>query len=183
MIPTAGSSPDDANNPPVRRWFIAASLLALTAAASPAADPASAKTLRKGQKRINPQIWEALLPLTPIRVTQPGQLVGMVVFFDPNCPWCAQLWRNHYGGNVASPIATAWIPFAYFKDSSAGRALAIVRAPDPAAALARNFSNYDEAGHNGAIAPAEQATITARRLSSRWEVGPAQRQFGLRSCA
>jgi thiol:disulfide interchange protein DsbG len=81
-------------------------------------------------------------------------MIHMIVFFDPNCPWCAQLWKTLYATTPPSPHASAWIPIAYLNESSSGKALAIQRAADPGKALADNFERFDPVARSGGIEPA-----------------------------
>ncbi len=58
------------------------------------------------------------------------------VFFDPNCPHCAELW------NAAKPLAgklkMVWIPVALLGKTSAPLGATLLSAPDPAAAMAEH---------------------------------------------
>jgi thiol:disulfide interchange protein DsbG len=78
------------------------------------------------------------------------------VFFDPNCPYCARLWSTplstDLGGKMSNHPAV-WVPVAYLKPSSYGRAVAILRGGD-AVALSENFDGgFDERKEEGALAP------------------------------
>ncbi|RZL11309.1 MAG: DsbC family protein [Rubrivivax sp.] len=58
------------------------------------------------------------------------------VFFDPNCPHCAELW------NASKPLAgklkMVWIPVALLGKTSAPLGATLLSAPDPAAAMAEH---------------------------------------------
>lgn len=58
------------------------------------------------------------------------------VFFDPNCPHCAELW------NASKPLAgklkLVWIPVALLGKTSAPLGATLLSAPDPAAAMAEH---------------------------------------------
>ena len=78
------------------------------------------------------------------------------VFFDPNCPYCARLWSTplpmDLGGKMSNHPAV-WVPVAYLKPSSYGRAVAILRGGD-AVALSKNFDGgFDERTQEGALGP------------------------------
>lgn len=73
----------------------------------------------------------------------------MLVYFDPNCPVCAQQWqvlRPHLDA-----VRIHWIPIAYMSASSKRRAAAILAATDPAAALAENENGYDPGRREGGL--------------------------------
>jgi thiol:disulfide interchange protein DsbG len=77
----------------------------------------------------------------------------LYVFFDANCWYCHLTWKalQHY---ERAGLQVRWIPVAYQKESSFGRAAAIMNAPDRAAALRENETGYRAASYDGAIAPA-----------------------------
>jgi thiol:disulfide interchange protein DsbG len=134
--------------------------LLLMAAAMSAQIPWSAtraqsprKSLRQGQSLLSRDRWDRLRSLASIHQGPAADMIHMIVFFDPNCPWCAQLWKTLYAKTPPSPHASAWIPIAYLNDSSGGKALAILRAADPGKALADNFVRFDTVARSGAIEP------------------------------
>lgn len=55
------------------------------------------------------------------------------VFFDPQCPHCAELWRQ------AKPLYPQtrfiWVPVALMNDASLAQGAALLAAPDPVAAM------------------------------------------------
>ena len=77
----------------------------------------------------------------------------LYVFFDANCWYCHLTWKalQHY---ERAGLQVRWIPVAYQKDSSFGRAAAIMNAADRAAAMRENETGYRAASYDGAIAPA-----------------------------
>ena len=78
----------------------------------------------------------------------------MYVYFDPNCIYCHELYDHLQKYIRAGQVTVSWIPVAFLKRDSVGKAEAILAAPDPARALARNEEGFDEASEEGAIAPA-----------------------------
>ena len=82
-----------------------------------------------------------------------GLLVGgttktaIQIIFDPNCPYSAKLYK--YLARRHPTTAVRWVPVTYFKRDSDALALSILEATSPAAALARNFSNYDAKTQHG----------------------------------
>ncbi len=88
----------------------------------------------------------------------------MIVFIDPNCPFCADLWLKFAGLSELS-VGVRWVPIGYFDRSSDARAGAILSAENPFAALDMNFRRYDRAKHSGAFPPtAELSPYLRSRL-------------------
>jgi thiol:disulfide interchange protein DsbG len=87
------------------------------------------------------------------------------VFFDANCWYCHLTWKalQHY---ERAGLQVRWVPVAYQKDSSAGRAAAIMQAKDRAAALRRNETGYRVGSYDGAITPAKAPAALAARLDA-----------------
>lgn len=75
----------------------------------------------------------------------------MLIYFDPDCPVCARQWKvlQPYLGTVR----IRWVPIAYMSKTSKRRAAALLAAPDPAQALARNEEGYDEQRQAGGFEP------------------------------
>lgn len=102
--------------------------------------------------------WREMPRTRGIEVGNTGMARPFYVFFDPNCPYCAKLWTmplpEDLGGAMARYPAL-WVPVSYLKQSSHGRAVALLRGGD-ARALARNFEEgFDHEGHEGGIPPLE----------------------------
>lgn len=76
----------------------------------------------------------------------------LYVFFDANCYYCHLTWKALQPYERVG-LQVRWIPVAYQKPSSVGRAGAIVQAADRAAALRLNETRYDPARFDGGIAP------------------------------
>ncbi len=74
------------------------------------------------------------------------------VIFDPNCPYCSVAYRA-FRQHGDSGTEFRWVPVAYLRPDSAGRAAALLDAPDPVKALEDNETKFDEASHQGGIAP------------------------------
>ena len=87
----------------------------------------------------------------------------LYVFFDPNCFYCNLTWKALQPYERAG-LQVRWVPVAYQKPSSVGRAAAILGAPDRAAALHENEVNYDKPHFDGGIKPMDkpQAELTAQ---------------------
>jgi len=82
----------------------------------------------------------------------------LYVFFDPNCYYCHLTWKalQPYE-NVG--LQVRWVPVAYQKPSSVGRAAAIMEARDRKTAMRENESNYDSAHYDGGIKPMDKPPV------------------------
>jgi thiol:disulfide interchange protein DsbG len=70
-------------------------------------------------------------------------------FTDPNCPYCNKFWNDARPWIKAGKVQVRHIMVGIIKDSSSGKAAALLSAPDPQAAL-----NQHELQHaNGGIKP------------------------------
>lgn len=76
----------------------------------------------------------------------------LYVFIDPNCLYCHLAWKALQPYEKAG-LQVKWIPVAFQKPSSAGRAAAIMQARDPAAALRENEIKYRHKTYDGGIKP------------------------------
>jgi thiol:disulfide interchange protein DsbG len=89
----------------------------------------------------------------------------LYVFFDANCWYCHLTWKALQAYERAG-LQVRWVPVAYQKDSSFGRAAAIMGAQDRAAALRENETGYRVESYDGAIAPAAVPKDLAARLDA-----------------
>jgi len=76
----------------------------------------------------------------------------LYVFFDANCYYCHLAWKALQPYETAG-LQVRWVPVAYQKPTSLGRAAAIMQPGNRAAALRANESGYDAAQFDGGIAP------------------------------
>lgn len=79
------------------------------------------------------------------------------VFFDPNCPYCHELYEDLQPWVGRQGLRLRWIPVAVLAPSSEGKAAAMLQAADPRKALARNEDDYGQnprAGSGGGLVPA-----------------------------
>ena len=116
-----------------------------------------------------------MLPATAARVLEQAQ--GIVtggnakatpvfqVIFDPNAPSDAALWRNLQ--RLHPGVAVRWLPISYFGKDSAGVAATLLDAPDPAAALAENFGQYDRQSRHGGLQPTPGKSLGAGQAALR----------------
>lgn len=79
----------------------------------------------------------------------------LYVFFDANCLYCKLTWQalQHY---QKVGLRVHWVPVAYQKPASTGRAAAIMEARYRVAALRYNAMKYDAANYEGGIQPLEK---------------------------
>jgi thiol:disulfide interchange protein DsbG len=77
----------------------------------------------------------------------------LYVFADPNCSFCYRFYR------MAEPLVSAgrlqlrWVMVGFLQSTSPAKAMAILAARDPRAALHANEDRFDTAHEAGAIAP------------------------------
>lgn len=107
-------------------------------------------------------LWLASQRLKGVRLARPGDQIQAIFFIDLNCPACAHLWR-WFNTPERRQWATLWIPVAYMNKTSAGRAAALLHAPDPYAALVQNFGpGFDQDSRIGALLEADASTLDER---------------------
>lgn len=122
---------------------LAAMLVAATPAARAADDPETLyATLAKAEAVVEGA-------QSPRRV--------LYVFFDANCWYCHLAWKALQSYERAG-LQVRWVPVAYQKESSIGRAAAIMGADDRAAALRANEEGYRRESYDGGIAPAHRVS-------------------------
>lgn len=68
------------------------------------------------------------------------------VFFDPNCPYCQQLYENTRPWVKQGKLQLRWIPTGTLTTTSRGKAAAILQAKDPLQAFHENEASYHEGG-------------------------------------
>ena len=92
------------------------------------------------------------------------------VFFDPNCPYCHELYEDLLPWVGKQGLQLRWIPVAVLAPSSEGKAAAMLQAADPREALARNENDYGEnpgAGSGGGLVPAAHVAVATREELAR----------------
>jgi len=88
------------------------------------------------------------------------------IFFDPNCPSCALLYRTLRPMIEPQDLQVRWIPVAVVNVTSFGKAAAILQAKDPLAGLRHNEEGYRGETYSGGIeedlpTPATERTLRA----------------------
>jgi thiol:disulfide interchange protein DsbG len=77
----------------------------------------------------------------------------MYAVMDPNCIFCHKLYMALQPYVQSGQLSVRWIVAGFLKSSSQGKALAILGASNPVAALAQNESNFNDSIEEGGIAP------------------------------
>ena len=86
------------------------------------------------------------------------------VFADPNCIYCHKFSEQAAPLIKADKLQLQWAMVGFLKDSSAGRAAAILTADDPAKAFAKNEAGFDEDTESGGIRPAETIDADTQKV-------------------
>jgi len=143
------------------RWLLAILCFFAAAAAS-----AEVKLLQP----LSTSAWDLVEATPGIRLGgSPGRQANIQVVCDANCPYCAKLdrtLRRDY-----PDVAIRWVPIAYFKPDSSTLAAAILADADPAAALDRNYRDYDAVQRRGGYpaGPAQESLGPAHQsLKQEW---------------
>ncbi len=76
----------------------------------------------------------------------------LYVFFDPNCIYCHLTWKALQPYEKAG-LQVRWIPVAFLKPTSAGKAAAIMEDKDPPAVFRDNELRFNTATEEGGIKP------------------------------
>ncbi|WP_197513421.1 thiol:disulfide interchange protein DsbG [Acidihalobacter aeolianus] len=81
-------------------------------------------------------------------------------FFDPNCIFCHKLWAATRTDVETGKLQIDWLPVAFLKQSSQGKAVAIMSSKDPLNAMNDNEINFNSSEEEGGITPADMAEPT-----------------------
>jgi thiol:disulfide interchange protein DsbG len=139
---------------------------------------------------VTDQTWQQIKKLKGI-ATQSGMLTpSLYVFFDPNCPYCTDLWRTvlpvkpNTGAKPVevqkaeffNSVPAVWIPVAYINDTSLGKSAALMRA-NSHSAMDNNFQTAKYKERQGgvvAVVPTEKEKATLAHAKALWlELGGA----------
>ena len=139
---------------------------------------------------VTDQTWQQIKKLKGIP-TQGGMVTpSLYVFFDPNCPYCTDLWKTvlpvkpNTGAKLAeiqkaeffNSVPAIWIPVAYINDTSLGKSAALLRA-NSHSAIDNNFqtAKYKEKqGGAVAVIPTASETTALAQAKALWlELGGA----------
>jgi hypothetical protein len=141
-------------------------------------------------KPVTDQTWQQIKKLKGI-ATQSGMATpSLYVFFDPNCPYCTDLWKKvlpvkpSTGSKPAeiqkaeffSSVPAVWIPVAYMNDTSLGKSASLLR-QNTQTAIDNNFqtAKYKEKqGGAVAVVPTEAEKNALSQAKALWlELGGA----------
>ena len=89
-------------------------------------------------------------------VTGPKAGPAIVVFFDPNCPFCAHLWHRLRVWH--DHLRVRWIPVAFIRNNSLNMAVSILNAKHPGQVLNYNEKHYHFTARRGAVLPRLQVS-------------------------
>ena len=112
--------------------------------------------------------WRTVTQLSGTPSTTDIDVPAVYIFFDPNCPATAKLFRNDADGKSFADAPAVWIPVAYMKADSLGKAAATLREMQ-FSAIKDNFTHYDSQEKSGAITPVQASA------KERSEVANAKR--------
>jgi len=70
----------------------------------------------------------------------------LYIFFDPNCPYCHQLYLNTRDWVREDKVQLRWIPVGILTTTSPGKAAALLGADDPVQAFHDNEDHYSGGG-------------------------------------
>lgn len=105
------------------------------------------------------------------------------IFFDPNCPFCHQLYIKLRPFVGKDDVQFRWIPLGMLTASSLPKAAAILQASDPLQAFYKNEDDYDFAANGqpgGGIEPAQTITPKVRdELAANLALYNSQKLFGV----
>lgn len=86
----------------------------------------------------------------------------LYVFADPNCIYCNKLWSDIRPLVDSGKVRIRWAMVAFLKQSSTGRATAILTAKDRLAAFTLDESKFDKAHEEGGVAPVDPVPAEVR---------------------
>lgn len=75
------------------------------------------------------------------------------IVFDPNCIFCHRLFESLQPFIQNGSLAIRWVPVAFLKATSTGRAYAMLSSSNPEAVLLQNEKNFNEATEEGGVPP------------------------------
>ncbi|MBN2691129.1 MAG: thioredoxin fold domain-containing protein [Burkholderiaceae bacterium] len=108
---------------------------------------------------------------------------ALYIFFDPNCPFCHELYKKLRAFVGKDGVQFRWIPLGMLTASSLPKAAAILQAPDPIKAFYKNENDYDFAANGqpgGGIEPAETISPKSREaLAANLALYNSQKLFGV----
>ncbi|MHB8252721.1 MAG: thioredoxin fold domain-containing protein [Acidiferrobacter sp.] len=111
----------------------------------------------------NDQLWAKLQVAASI-----PEGVGtrhLYVFFDPNCPYCHDLYDSLQPLIGPKGLKVDWIPVGILALTSFGKAAALLESPNPSHALAQAEHRFRR-GRGGEVRPQRATPMVAQKLQS-----------------
>jgi thiol:disulfide interchange protein DsbG len=100
-------------------------------AAPPAAAPAAAASAADAQRAYVDASAGSGFAVGPLMAADP-----VLVFFDPQCPHCAELWKASQP--LLAKVRMVWMPVGFLRGTSAPQGALILAAKDPAATMSEH---------------------------------------------
>jgi thiol:disulfide interchange protein DsbG len=119
---------------------------------APPASAADASTTAAASRAEHRRLFRELERADFVREGAEQAKALLYVFFDANCYYCHLTWKALQPYERVG-LQVRWIPVAYQKSTSAGRAAAILQAVDRSAAFRLNETRYNAARYDGGIPP------------------------------
>jgi thiol:disulfide interchange protein DsbG len=97
-----------------------------------------------------------------------GAAVKSVIyaFLDPNCVFCHFAWKALQPYEKVG-LQVRWVPVGFLKPDSGAKAAALLEASDPAAAMAKNETEFVRNTESGGVKPVERISeATAKKLAA-----------------
>ena len=108
---------------------------------------------------------------------------SLYIFFDPNCPFCHELYKKLRPLVGKTDVQFRWIPLGLLTASSLPKAAAILQASDPLQAFYKNENDYDFAANGqpgGGIEPAQSISPKVRaELAANLALYNSEKLFGV----
>lgn len=90
----------------------------------------------------------------------------LIIFFDPNCPYCHKLYTELQPLIEPDRLTIGWAPVGILTLSSFGKAAALLEAPKPLIALIHGEQSYDTRGRGMAITPRRATAVVKKALDT-----------------
>ena len=85
------------------------------------------------------------------------------ILIEPNCIACHDLYQDIHSYIDEGKLAVRWIPVAFRKADSTGKAAAIMTSDNPGKALAKNEEGFDKKSESGGIKPMDDVPANIKK--------------------
>ena len=131
------------------------------AASSQAGSPASAPSPEAAFGPVKAEeAYEAASRATGFAVGQMMAADTVIVFFDPQCPHCADLWAA--SRPLLDKLKMVWVPVGFLRQSSTPQGALILSAKDPAATMTEHETLLMNQQGGLAVPPEVNAEVVAK---------------------